>query len=112
MSIHNGDNTVKSLNDIKVGDKVFISNTHLSRVTRLTPTQIVLTDGDKYRKSSGRLIGGGDWNIDSITYATTEQIEQHYTDIKKRKLAQAVSVTSWQSLTIDQLTKINDIIQE
>ena len=56
---------MKSLKDVKAGDKVVYTTGRgaysfemIKEVSRITKTQIVTTDGKRFRKSDGTAIGG------------------------------------------------------
>jgi hypothetical protein len=54
------------LEAVKVGDRVFVSNRwdgiRPSVVTRLTKTQLVCGDDERFRRSDGTSVGGGQWH--------------------------------------------------
>jgi len=70
------------LQELKVGDEVYIPKQYgrgyiRSFVQRITPSQIVVTGGDKYRKKDGCSVGTGIWNSSRI-YQPTEKLENTY----------------------------------
>lgn len=71
---------MESLENLKVGDKVFYNNQSIMgirRIVRLTKTQIILKNGQRFRKRDGRLIEGNDvWSITRISLLTPEKIER------------------------------------
>ena len=64
---------LETFDDIEVGDEVIMSHRggwhsqlSLAIVTRLTPTQIIIGGGMRFRRKDGREVGQGDawdWNI-------------------------------------------------
>ena len=62
---------MSNLADVKVGDlliKHFRAIRSVVKVEKLTPTQIVVTGGDRFRKKDGREIGSGGFYFCYITY--------------------------------------------
>jgi hypothetical protein len=51
---------------IKVGDLVLIGSTgfkdYLTKVTKVTSKQFVTTNGNRFWKKNGRLVGSGEWD--------------------------------------------------
>lgn len=69
------------LSSLQVGDKVAVpdrwSGGQVLAVDRLTPTQVVLADGRKFRRDSGRQVGSSDsWNVKWIRPITPEFVEK------------------------------------
>lgn len=69
------------LNALKPGDKVAIpgrwnGTNKVGTVERMTATQIVLIGGDRYRRDSGRQVGGTDsWNVRWIRPVTQDFLD-------------------------------------
>lgn len=71
----------EDLNSLKVGDKVILYGRYRSKgiatVDRITETQIVIDDGNKFRKSDGMQVGHNMWsNYSCIAIATKERVEK------------------------------------
>jgi len=78
------------LQNLKVGDTVYVSGGHYgilekATVTRFTATQIVVSSRknlagedyeEKFRRDSGRMVGGTCWSTTSLEEATPELIEK------------------------------------
>lgn len=68
--------------EYKVGDILFyrtpFSLTKV-RVERLTKTQVVLSDGDRLRKSDGREVGGEVWTAGHYVTTTPETVKEYET---------------------------------
>ena len=72
---------MKSLKDVKAGDKlVYIggrgaySYELIKEVSRVTKTQIVTTDGKRFRKTDGTAIGGNSgFSVNKIRVLTEEE---------------------------------------
>lgn len=79
---------------LKPGDVVIVSpgfgrdNDRLEKVDKVTPTQIVLACGSRYRRKDGDLVGNNDrWSRWSIEEPTKEAVER----IRKRQAADWIS---------------------
>ncbi len=104
----------KTLYDLKVGDNVVITNLYsetIEKVERLTKHYIVVRNL-KYRKTDGRLSGGGRWYCESIRIATPDDIEQIRRKQLHNRLVMEIDNTPLQTLTNDQLQSILDIIKQ
>jgi hypothetical protein len=69
---------MSNLADVKVGDlliKHFRGSKGVVKVEKLTPTQIVVTGGDRFRKKDGYEIGSGGFYYCSITIPKEGEIE-------------------------------------
>lgn len=69
---------MESLENLKVGDKVFYdgrSTIGIKTIARLTKTQIILKNGQRFRKESGWLVGGDAWSATMIRILTPARIE-------------------------------------
>lgn len=66
------------LADVKVGDlliKHFRGSRSVVKVEKLTPTQIVVTGGDRFRKRDGYEIGSGGFYYCHITIPKEGEVE-------------------------------------
>ena len=61
--------------NIKAGDKVIVNGTHIATVNRVLPTQIVLQNGSKFRRSNGEEVGGSQdrWSRGNYLLEPTEE---------------------------------------
>ncbi len=82
------------VNKLKVGDPVFVhrkTTKTLSKVERITKTQIIINGGRKYRRQTGDEIGvdtrrRGGWKFTSIKFATDEDISEYNIRNRKEKM--------------------------
>jgi hypothetical protein len=69
---------MESLENLKVGDKVFYDSSStlgISKITRLTKTQIIISNGQRFRKKNGWLVGDNTWAITKIKMLTPKRVE-------------------------------------
>jgi hypothetical protein len=99
------------LESLKVGDEVAIKLPHhgysIDKITIITKTQII-TKFSRYRKKDGRSIGSADWfirNIEPVTDIIRNTVARSSLAIKLKK-------QSFADLTLDQLERIQAIIDE
>ena len=76
-------NTTKQLSDLKEGDKVFVKDCcypgdFIDTIKRVTKTQIITSNDNKFRRKDGCEVGAGQWYRyrSHITPATPELIAQ------------------------------------
>ena len=68
----------ESLENLKVGDRVFYdsrSTIGIYAIARLTQTQIILKNGQRFRRKDGWLIGRDPWAATMIRSLTPERVE-------------------------------------
>jgi len=107
---------------LKAGDKVVVAygwgmraNHQIENVERTTATQIVLPNGQKYRRSDGRKKGNRNWQSCRLVEATDELIAE-IDDINRRSsLKYYVTETTRDFrqvdfLTTEELQQIHDIV--
>lgn len=67
---------MESLENLKVGDKVFYNNCAtigIYKIKQLTKTQIILSNKQRFRKKDGWLVGGNNmWSVTKISLLTPE----------------------------------------
>jgi hypothetical protein len=104
-------NNTEWLESLKVGDEVAIDLPHhgysIEKITNVTKTQIC-TKFSRYRKKDGRSIGSADWfarNIEPVTDRIRNMVARSSLAIKLKK-------QSFSALTLDQLQRIQEIINE
>lgn len=98
--------------DLQVGDKVIVQGggyqnyQAVSKIDRLTKTQIVLKDGSKYGRKHGHRVGTSDWRSPHLIMYT----EERAAEIRRVKLVGAildkVNKKNLSSMDIGQLSKI------
>jgi hypothetical protein len=101
------------LKSLKPGDKVVIETItggYVARkIARLTKTQIVLDNCQKFYISSGLLVGGSAFGRTSIMpVVATAEIKE---DIEKSTLIHKISKSYLHSISIDSLRQILSIIE-
>lgn len=91
------------MTEFNVGDEVFYYGYGGSvcrlTVSRLTSTQIVTSDGSRWRKDNQEIIGGGKWS--SVSYATLHRMTP---EAKRKAVASAARtfLSQLPALTDDQ----------
>ena len=68
----------KTLQDLKAGDLALMESRYdndIVKINRITKTQIITTDGSKYRRRDGGLIGAAPHNYEYIKILTEEKKE-------------------------------------
>lgn len=74
---------------VKVGDEAFIHSRHgytFVKVTRLTPTQIIVGENMRFNKKTGDRCGQDCWNFESLVQPT-EEIKQGIRERNERRKA-------------------------
>lgn len=98
---------MNSLENAKVGDKLFVSNgmvEYLETVERLTQT-LVVTKHHRFAKNSGKLHGSASWNAFYARLATDEDVAM----VRRKRMIRKCRDTDFASLTDSQLEKILEI---
>jgi len=105
------------LKDVKVGDPLLACGTTMGRerrrivkVGRLTATQIIVTGNGRYNRTSGRLIGRGDWSTACVRTATNAEFlavrRENRVFVHRTKLAH----TNWGVIDADTIEQIWEIL--
>ena len=84
---------MKELKDLVEGDEVLVtgmSHRHISKVDKVTKTQIIVNNA-RFRRDSGWQCGGDRWNVRKISVPTEKEISDV---IKKRTFARSSSMLS------------------
>jgi hypothetical protein len=83
------------MEDIEVGDWVLIKSNrftdHLTRVTKVTLKQFVTTNGNRFWKKNGRLVGSGEWNTMYACIPSQCDVDQLLENQQKHKLITKLS---------------------
>ena len=96
------------LENLKVGDTVSL-NDRLNKVSRLTPTQIILESGGRFNRKSGRRVGdSGSWSIACIHEADDAEIAR----LRHMRLVAKLGNFNWRSLTLETLVAVNAIVAQ
>lgn len=100
--------------NVKVGD-LLISHSRITKsvvkVERVTPTQLVITGGERFRKKDGYGIGSGGFYYSYITIPKEGEVEQ----IKKQNVVETVcysakKVLESYNISYEQALKIKEIL--
>lgn len=96
------------LNTLKAGDSVvYCSGTYgkgVGKVARVTPTQIILEGGGRYRRRDGDTVGGGGWIPQYITQPTDALL----LEIRKKFLCDNLRKIVWEKISVGVLADIYD----
>lgn len=96
-----------SLENVKVGDTLFVSNgmyEYLEKVVRLTKT-LVITKVHRFNRGNGRLCGSDAWNILYARLATDEDVAM----IRRKQMIHRCENIDFSLLTSAQLEQILEI---
>lgn len=78
---------MKTLQDIEAGDEVAVMHryreTRILRVARVTKTQIITENGDRWRRSNGYMVGDRNYRRSWIEVAA----DRHRIEVQHRRLA-------------------------
>jgi hypothetical protein len=106
------------LKSVKVGDVVAIVSTgygrydRLSRVARLTKTQVILEgNSHRYKKDSGRGIGEDLWNHTRLVEATSARVASITEDTYRRKFINMVEAMDWGEVSTESIRRIREILK-
>ena len=106
---------MKTLNDVQAGDLLILNRRterQVVKVTRTTPTQIIISDGTKYRKNDGHFIGGESFFYSYITIPKDGEIEKvkriQFIAMVSRKAARVLDIGD---ITYEQAVKIKELLE-
>lgn len=105
---------MKSLEDVKVGDKVIFSNgwdKSIVVVTKVTKTQIH-TGYSKYRKSDGRLVGAGMWDMSKIELYAEEAYKEITIENNRRRMLAYFRDYKFNLLAYDEMVKLYNTLKD
>lgn len=99
------------MENFKVGDVVIVrGNSYnpdtVEKIVRLTKTQIVLEDGRKFTRKSGRQVGCSDWSSFCISKATPEQIKKIQYKQQKEEPVVFLKTVKWKKFDLGFLESI------
>lgn len=107
---------MSNLADVKVGDlliKHLRGSRSVVKVEKLTPTQIVVTSGDRFRKRNGSKIGSGGFYYCYITLPKEGEVKSisranFITDvcIKGKKMLDSYNISYEQALKIKEILNL------
>lgn len=106
---------MKTLNDVQAGDLLIlnrrITGRQVVKVEKTTPTQIITSNGAKYRKKDGYFIGGDSFTHSCVSIPKDGEIEEvtriQFIAIVSRK---AVGVLEIGNITYEQAVKIKELL--
>ncbi len=94
---------------LKVGDVVIRSGNHtasVERVTKITPTQIVV-GSERVRKGNGWKVGeSSSWAFTTIKEATPERVKEIREAQEMSKLKRIINEQKWNHMPLDQLRAV------
>lgn len=79
---------MNNLANVEVGDELLVCGRwqrRLSKVIRLTKTQIV-TETGRFNRTTGRSVGGGIWDLSWVRFPTDKDREQIHLKMLQNKL--------------------------
>lgn len=105
---------MENLENAKVGDLLISRNRHRAsvvKVERVTPTQLVVTGGERFRKKDGSGVGSGGFYYSYLTIPKEGEVES----IKKRNVVETVcysakKVLESYNISYEQALKIKEIL--
>ena len=105
----------KTFDDLQVGDLVIVERMltkNIQKIAKITKTQIILDNEEKYKKSNGYPVGPTTtWSTTHIVIPTDEMIQTVREDNFKRGLVRNVlNQLSPDSITYEQAVKIKEIL--
>ena len=100
------------LEKIKEGDVVIVGSFGIGTVQRVTQTEIILEEDERYRRSDGISSGTeeGAWNPLKIKMGTEEEVKRMREKIQKERILTKIEETMLFMMSLDDLKKIEDII--
>jgi hypothetical protein len=105
---------MKTLNDVEVGDLLILNrrmDRQVVKVERTTQTQIIISNGTKYKKSDGNFIGGNSFTYDYVSIPKDDEIEEiRKLNFVKKISEQSIRVLEKNNLTYEQAYKIKEIL--
>ena len=105
----------KTFDDLQVGDLVIVERMltkNIQKVAKITKTQIILDNDEKYKKSNGYPVGPTTtWSTTHIIIPTDEMIKSVREENFKRALVRNVlNNLSPKDITYEQALKIKEIL--
>ena len=106
------------LMELKTGDKVIVSGGSMSTpadvdtVERMTETQLVLTGGGRFLRSSGIVLGGSPYCPRYLIEATPERVAKIMEDKERRRLTSYISDRLRGGLDLDVLRRVYGGLKE
>ena len=105
---------MKELKDLQVGDTILVScawNRRLSKVQRVTKTQIVV-DNIRFNRQSGWQLGQCRWNRFKLYVPTEKEIAEIKEEEIHKKLIYSIRSTDFKKLSTDKLKQVCNIIRD
>ena len=108
---------MKKLKDLVKGDKVMFSNISsrsVATVDRVTKTMIITKFGNRFNRESGMMVGSenNSWSSASIHVPAEGEIARLVSQNDKRKLVSKIASFNFNSLTLEDLIKVKEIINK
>lgn len=106
------------LESVKAGDVALLSGgswgvvLELVRVERLTATQVVLANGERFRRSDGRAVRRSGFSTRRMIEPTPERIAQAQEEQRRNRALAKIRGVVWKDLGTDTLTAIASLLEE
>jgi hypothetical protein len=104
--------------DLQVGDQAILAHGGFSRarsvvtVSKLTKTQITISNGGRFNRQSGREIGGGSYTAAYLYAGTPERIAEVHREREERRLINKFThETDWKKFELAVLKKVEAALQ-
>lgn len=104
---------MKELKDLVEGDEVLVtgmSHRHISKVDKVTKTQIIVNNA-RFRRDSGWQCGGDRWNVRKISVPTEKEISDVKEENLRKTLIYAISSFDFKRLSTDVLKQVYNIVR-
>ena len=104
---------MKELKDLVEGDEVLVtgmSDEHISKVDKVTKTQIIVNNA-RFRRDSGWQCGGDRWNVRKISVPTEKEISDVKEENLRKTLIYAISSFDFKRLSTDVLKQVYNIVK-
>jgi hypothetical protein len=105
------------LDELKEGDEVIVAGDRIysdsiSKVQRLTKTQIILEKGGKFRRDNGSCLPYDAWHYTFLEEATEERKAAIRVANKRHGILKLIREFDWSSLSTEVLEKVVELIAE
>lgn len=99
---------------MEVGDKVITYGTDrkIETIARLTKTQIILENGNRYNRKSGRFVGKSSWCSSHVREASEEELANLEKELLKKKLVWYLKCYDWKREDVDLLWKVVQLMKK
>ena len=105
---------MKELKDLVEGDEVLVtgmSHRHISKVDKVTKTQIIVNNA-RFKRDSGWQCGDDIWDRKSISVPTEKEISDVKEENFRKKLIYAIRSFDFKRLSTDELKQVYKIVKD